>query len=175
MRGPGLFLFRATGYEQGGFTKGCFMAKELTGKHVLMITVGAFSVIIAVNIFMAYSAIGTFPGLEVENSYVASQSFDKDRAAQEALGWSAEPVYENGTLSLVMRDAAGLPAPVSDLTALVGRTTYAGEDISPEFLYKGGVFVAPVDLAPGAWLIHLEAKAADGTVFRKRMDLFIEG
>lgn len=151
------------------------MAKELTGKHVLGIAVAAFGLIIVVNIFMAYKAIGTFPGLETDNSYVASQTFDADRAAQEALGWVVEPVYENGYLSLVIRDAQGLPARVAELSAVVGRTTFAGEDVTPEFTYKGGLFIAPITLEPGAWLIHLEAKAADGTPFRKRMDIFVKG
>ena len=62
---------------------------ELKGKHVLGIAVGAFGVIIAVNLVMAYQAISTFPGLEVANGYVASQTFDADRKAQEALGWTA--------------------------------------------------------------------------------------
>ena len=57
---------------------------ELKGRHVLGIAVGAFGVIIAVNLVMAYQAISTFPGLEVANGYVASQTFDADRKAQDA-------------------------------------------------------------------------------------------
>ena len=48
---------------------------ELTGKHVLAITVSAFAVIIGVNVLLAVKAVSTFPGLEVDNSYVASQGF----------------------------------------------------------------------------------------------------
>ena len=66
---------------------------EITGKHVLAITVSAFAVIIGVNVVMAWKAISTFPGLEVKNSYVASQTFDADRAAQQALGWTLVPEY----------------------------------------------------------------------------------
>ena len=55
------------------------MTRELTGRHVLVITLCAFGTIIAVNVFMAVMAVGTFPGLEVKNSYVASQTFDRDR------------------------------------------------------------------------------------------------
>ena len=62
------------------------MARELTGRHVLAITLAAFGVIIAVNMVMAVKAVSTFPGLETPNSYVASQRFDRDRAAQAALG-----------------------------------------------------------------------------------------
>lgn len=151
------------------------MAKEITGKKVLAFAVGAFGIIIGVNLVMAWQAVSTFPGLEVPNSYVASQSFDKERAAQEALGWTVEPSYENGVLSLVVRDKAGLPAPVAELKALVGRTTHVRADAEPKFTQAGGLFTAPVTLEPGAWLIHLDAKAADGTEFRQRIDLFIEG
>ncbi|MCE5973666.1 FixH family protein [Sinirhodobacter sp. WL0062] len=151
------------------------MAKEITGKKVLAIAVAAFGVIIAVNVVMAWKAVATFPGLEVSNSYVASQSFDKERAAQEELGWTVEPTYENGTLSLVIRDRAGLPARVSELKALVGRTTHVRADIAPEFSYAGGIFIAPLALEPGAWLLHLDAVASDGTPFRQRIDLFVRG
>ena len=65
------------------------MTKQLTGRHVLMIFCGAFGIIIGVNLLLAWSAVSTFPGLEVKNSYVASQQFDERKAAQEALGWTA--------------------------------------------------------------------------------------
>ena len=55
--------------------------KQLTGRKVLLIMCSAFAVIIGVNLTLAFQAVATFPGLEVKNSYVASQSFDDDRAA----------------------------------------------------------------------------------------------
>ena len=60
----------------------------LKGRHVAMIFGGAFTVIIGVNVALAVNAVRTFPGLETKNSYVASQTFDDRRAAQEALGWT---------------------------------------------------------------------------------------
>ena len=77
------------------------MQKQLTGRHVALIFGGAFSVIIAVNLALAYNAVHTFPGLEVKNSYVASQSFDKDRDAQLALGWSVYAEARDGELLLL--------------------------------------------------------------------------
>lgn len=151
------------------------MAKEITGKHVLAGFVGAFAVIIGVNIVLAWQAVSTFPGTEVANSYVASQTFDAERAAQDALGWTVTPEYADGRLTLILRDAQGLPARVGELSAVVGRTTHKREDQTPEFDYRAGMFSAPMTLAPGAWLIHLEAKAADGTPFRQRLDLFVKG
>lgn len=59
--------------------------KPLTGRNVLAIMVSAFTVNIGVNLTPAYQVVATFPGLETKNSSVASQSFNADRAAQEAL------------------------------------------------------------------------------------------
>ncbi|AGT08222.1 FixH family protein [Paracoccus aminophilus] len=146
------------------------MRRELTGRHVLGITVGAFGIIIAVNLYMASQAVGTFPGLEVSNSYVASQSFDRERAAQEALNWTVRPSYDGKVMELKITDAQNLPVKVEDLRVTIGRPTHVREDQSPVFTFQNGVYTAPVALAPGAWNIHLSAKAADGTVFRQRLD-----
>ncbi len=148
---------------------------ELTGQHVLAITVGAFSVVIGVNMALAYFAVATFPGLEVRNSYVASQTFDAERTAQRALGWTLESAYAAGTLRLTFRDAAGLPAPVHDLSVLVGRTTEARDDARPVFVEHGGVFAAPISLQTGKWMMQVQAFAPDGTAFRQRIDLMVRG
>lgn len=146
---------------------------ELTGRHVLGITVGAFAIIIGVNVVMAVQAVRTFPGLEVANGYVASQTFDADRKAQEALGWTAVPEYRDGKLTLALTDAEGLPALVTSLDVLVGRATEAKDDVRPEMVRLAGVWEADLALARGKWMLKLEAVAADGTVFRQRLDLFV--
>ncbi|MDN5785759.1 FixH family protein, partial [Pseudorhodobacter sp.] len=137
---------------------------RITGRKVAAFTVGAFGIIIAVNLVMAYKAVSTFPGLEVPNSYVASQEFDRAKAAQIALGWDLVPEYDAiaKELRLVFTDIAGLPADVASLGVLVGRTTEAREDMRPEFLRRGGAFVAPIDLHRGKWMLQVEARAKDG-------------
>lgn len=151
--------------------------RELTGRHVLAITVAAFSVIIGVNVLMAYKAVSTFPGLEVANSYVASQDFDADRSAQKALGWMLAPAYDaaNGELRLAFTDAQGLPVLLQSLDVLVGRTTEAEDDSRPSFARDAGIYVAKAQLAPGKWMMQVDALAADGTKFRQRIDLFVKG
>ena len=70
--------------------------RKLTGWHVLAIFTAAFGVIIGVNLTLAFNAVATFPGLETGNSYVASQSFDARRDAQQALGWTVTATADDG-------------------------------------------------------------------------------
>ncbi|MTD99429.1 nitrogen fixation protein FixH [Paracoccus sp. YIM 132242] len=146
------------------------MARELTGRHVLIITLAAFGVIIAVNVVMAFLAVGSFPGLEVQNSYVASQEFDRDRQAQQGLGWTAKASYDGSDLTIEILDKQGRHPILRDLTATVGRPTHKRADVTPDFTVAGGVYRAPLDLEPGAWNIHVQAVAEDGTRFRQRLD-----
>lgn len=147
---------------------------EVTGRQVLAVTVGAFGIIIAVNLVMAYKAISTFPGLEVANGYVASQDFDARKQAQQALGWQLTPVYRPGHLVLDFTDSDGLPAAVTDLDVLVGRATEAKDDFKPVFNRISGEFVADVTLPRGKWIVVVNAKAANGTLFNQRLDLLVQ-
>jgi len=150
---------------------------EFTGRKFFVLTASIFGVIIAVNAGMAYKALSTFPGMEVANSYVASQTFDGDKAAQIALGWTLATDYDFAaqTLRLNFTDAAGQPAPVDRLEVLVGRPTEAADDQHPDFLREGGAFIAPVALTPGKWMLHVDAFTADGIRFRQRIDLMVKG
>ena len=151
------------------------MTQPMTGRKFFMITASAFAVIIAVNVYMAVQAVETFPGLEVPNSYVASQNFDRERKAQEALGWTLTHSYTDGQLRLSFRDSAGQPVVLGDIAATVGRTTEAAEDKNPVFTISDGDYVAPLDLGPGRWMVLLEAHAQDGTRFHKRLDFSVKG
>jgi nitrogen fixation protein FixH len=147
------------------------MNRELTGRHVFFITAGAFAVIIGVNAIMAVSAVRTFPGLEVKNSYVASQSFDADRAAQEALGWTVAAEVDDDLMRLEITDRQGQPVEPSALSVLIGRTTSTADDQRPALAFDGSAFVAPIALGSGLWTVRVEAEAEDGTEFRQRLSL----
>lgn len=148
---------------------------ELTGKHVLAITVSAFTVIISVNLVLAYKAVSTFPGLEVDNSYVASQGFNARKAAQEALGWHLAPSYTGGRVDLAFTDHNGLPVQVKDLDVLIGRTTSTMDDARPVFVAMGDVYSTELPLARGKWMVKVIARSLDGTLFEQRSELFVQG
>ncbi|WP_196780522.1 FixH family protein [Roseovarius gahaiensis] len=145
--------------------------RKITGKHVLFIFVGAFGIIISVNLLLAYSAVKTFPGLEVRNSYIASQTFDDRKAAQEALGWTIDARHQDGRLTLSITDEAGQPVAVKMLDATVGRATHVADDVTPDFQFDGSAYVADVPLGDGNWNIRMTALAFDGTEFQQRVVL----
>lgn len=149
--------------------------RELTGWHVLAIFGGAFAIIIGVNLTLAFKAVSTFPGLEVKNSYVASQTFDAERAAQEALGWRVIASVEGTQVRLRIEDETGAVQPTIT-RAEIGRPTEAVDDRQLAFAPDGDGFVAPaMGLRPGYWYLRLHAEAADGTAFRQRVRLRVPG
>ena len=150
--------------------------KPLTGRKVFAIFAGAFAVIIGVNVFMAWSAIGTFPGLEVKNSYVASQTFDADRAAQETLGWDVTAALEgNDTVTLTIIGPNGRPARVEAIEGMIGRSTERQDDQTLTFTRNDrGVHVAEImPLDVGKWELRFVATAANGAKFRQRIKMII--
>jgi nitrogen fixation protein FixH len=150
---------------------------RITGPMVFAFTASAFALIIGVNMLMAYRAISTFPGLEVDNSYVASQSFDAERAAQVALGWRLVQGYDPalGQLSLRFIDSAGAPVQLADVQVLVGRSTEARQDFTPTFAYSQGAYLADAKLGQGKWVMHVTGHARGGTLFRQRLALWVKG
>ncbi|QBY01595.1 nitrogen fixation protein FixH [Rhodophyticola sp. CCM32] len=140
--------------------------KELTGRHVLAIFLGAFGLIIGVNLFMAWNAVSTFPGLEVSSSYADSQDYDLRRSAQEALGWHASVSVEGDLLTLSMVDEDGAPVAPAELHALLTRPTNQTEDQTLVLSRRNGVFTAPVSVSTGRWRLRLTGTARDGTDYR---------
>ncbi len=142
--------------------------KQLTGWHVFVMFAFGFGTIIAVNLTLAFNAVRGFPGLEVKNSYVASQAFDQARAAQEALGWDVSAVLEGDRLFLRI-DKDGQAVAPQIVSATFGRPTSVAVDQSPDFSFEQGAFSAPVEARPGNWNLRLVALAADGTRFQQRV------
>lgn len=141
--------------------------RKLTGRHALAILVSFFGLIIGVNLFMAYSAVSTFPGMEVDSSYADSQTFDDRRVAQEALGWNASvEIPGDGTLILHLVDAAGRPVAPAELAALLTRPTNREEDQLLDLTRINGAFVAPAAIGDGQWRLRLTGTARDGTDYR---------
>ena len=81
------------------------MTRRFTGYHMLAWTVGFFLVVISVNAVMATIATRSFTGTVVENSYVASQHFNRwldEAKAQERLGWNATIDHRGAQVTVLL-------------------------------------------------------------------------
>jgi nitrogen fixation protein FixH len=149
----------------------------LTGWHMLAIVLAFFSVIIGVNIVMAFAATSTFPGLVVGNSYVSSQHYNEllDAArAQDAAGWRHQLAIDKGILRFRLATASGTAATDLSVIAHVGRpsTTRADHDLT--LVQSGGVYLAGEALPPGYWEIDIEARRGNELVFLRTQEVFVK-
>lgn len=141
---------------------------KFSGRHFLMIMIGAFGVIILANLTLAYFALRSFPGVDVVNTYLAGQQFETKRRAQEALGWQSRIAYEDGTLKLYISGQNGRPVAPKQLVIRVGSATTAQEDQVITPVAKGEEFIVPVELTNGIKVVFVDAVAGDGTIFSQR-------
>lgn len=132
------------------------MTKRFTGWHMMAILVGGFGIVVAVNILMATLAIGSFGGVVVENSYVASQNFNRwlEQAEREnALGWNARVLRSGDGRLEVLTDGApeGAQATV-ELRHPLGRSETLAFSLVPA---GNGRFLSQNPLPEGRWLVRL--------------------
>ena len=147
--------------------------RQLRGRHVLMILLGAFGVIILANLALTVAAVRSFPGMDIKNSYVASQQFEAKRMSQERLGWQSHAEYGDGTLSVAVNTVNDRPAQLEDLSIRIGRPTHQRSDQWPDFRFDGSHYTAAIMLEPGYWNIDLRASALDGTAFTQQLTLWV--
>jgi nitrogen fixation protein FixH len=85
------------------------MTGKFTGQHMTAILVAFFGVVVVVNFTMAGYASSTFGGIVVENSYVASQHFNRwldEARAEDRLGWDAVTAWRpDGRLAITVTGA----------------------------------------------------------------------
>jgi nitrogen fixation protein FixH len=136
------------------------MTRSFTGRHMAAILVAFFGAIVAVNFSMAAYASSTFGGIVVENSYVASQQFNRwlDQAeAERALGWGAVTAWRpDGRLAVTL---TGVPAN-AEVTATARHPLGRAPD--REFTFDGAGnlrFVSREVLPEERWLLRLEVTA----------------
>lgn len=148
--------------------------KQINGWHVFALFAFGFGTIIAVNMTLAFNAMRSFPGLEVKNSYVASQGFEAQRSAQEALGWDVKATLRGNQLSLSFDENGKAIAPIIN-SVVFGRATSVAADQTPDFKFEAGRFTAQVVAGPGNWNLRIVAVAEDGTRFQQRIVVEVLG
>jgi nitrogen fixation protein FixH len=147
--------------------------RPLTGRKVLLMMVAGFAVIVGANLTMLFAATGSFPGLVVANSYVASQGWDRKVAAQRALGWHAGAVYEGGRLAVSMTGPDGRPVAGLRIAAVIGRPASQAADVRLDLTEGPGGYSAPLDLAPGLWRVEITGTSAEGESYTAGAEFYV--
>ncbi|GAB5377328.1 MAG: hypothetical protein AcusKO_37900 [Acuticoccus sp.] len=133
-------------------------AWTFTGRHMLIVMVSFFGVVVAVNVAMAVMATRTFNGLVARNGYVASIDFvqdqkNRDRAA--TLGWQvAVGAGEGGDVRVGLTDTAGHPL-TATVTGTVAPVLGATDPRPLAFAFEGDHYSAPAALTGGDWVVRL--------------------
>ena len=147
------------------------MSRRFTGFHMLAILVAFFGTVMAVNFTMASLASSTFGGIQVQNSYVASQNFNgwlEQAERQEKLGWEVASGWQGDGRLLV---TASGPSPAAQLTAAARHPLGQKADMDMAFERQpDGSFVSLQELPPGRWIVRLQL--TDGADEWRREDRF---
>ncbi|PTE11344.1 FixH family protein [Mesorhizobium helmanticense] len=143
---------------------------EFTGRHMLLTILGFFGVIIAVNLTMATLASTSWTGLVVENTYVASQQFNRkaeEGRAQAALGWTGKLTIARGEVRYSLTDAGGKPVPLHGVKVLFRHPAYESQDKSVTLaLAAGQEFAAQHMPKDGVWIVEVYADAGPAKPYR---------
>lgn len=136
------------------------MTKGFSGRHMAMILAGFFGVVVLVNIGMARLAHSTFGGVVVENSYVASQHFNRwlEQAEKDrALGWSADVAWlDDGRVSVRLNGIASGASVDAVARHPLGRLA----DHPLDFVPMGdGRFLSASALPAGRWQVRLQVQS----------------
>jgi len=140
------------------------MNRQFTGWHMFGAMVAMFGLVIGVNLLMAYCALSTFGGTVVDNSYVASQNYNRwlsDARTQEALGWRATATLEdNGRVAIKLGGARGPIA--ASLTAVASHPLGRAPDQSLTFHRRDdGDYLSTRPLPSGRWQLRIQARSDD--------------
>lgn len=151
--------------------------RPFTGRKFLWTILGFFGVVIAANAAMAWFALRDFRGVVVDSGYVASQSFNADRAAleeQAARGWALDLTAPGGAPLLSARLADGAPIDRLRIEATALRVADGRADRPLTMIETApGLYAAQETLAPGKWRIALAAEGA-GPRYATVLDLYVE-
>jgi nitrogen fixation protein FixH len=153
---------------------------ELKGWHVLLVVVGFFGAVIAIDVGMAVQAYRTFPGEVSATPYEDGLKFNAtlaERATERSLGWKASiratvvgaggNVNSGRTQLLVtIADRAGQSVRGLDLSGRLERpATESGRRQLKFVEIKPGIYQAFAPDSPGGWDLTLSGADRAGRPF----------
>lgn len=158
---------------------------QMKGWHALLWFLGFFGFMFVVNGIFLWAAISSFPGEDVEKSYLTGLDYNQElarRDRQANAGWTAEIGLSDAAQGhllmarLLTKDGAALP--VFETEAVLRHPTDRALDrTAPLTPAGGGEYVADVGrLSSGAWSIQIAADVdpeMEGFEFRAAREVIV--
>ena len=158
--------------------------KPFTGRHFLIGIVLFFVAIFAANGVLLYFALTSWSGLEVESSYEAGLTFNKDIATarqQTELGWTVEAeavraADGSASIKLSAKDKNGTFLRGLTANGRLSRPIKRSEDRAFNLTETAdGLYTASIaDVPAGQWDLIIEAKDGPDRIYRSRNRLFFK-
>jgi len=142
------------------------MAKEITGRTVLIGMIAFFGLIIAVNMVFVYFALDSWPGLSTEKAYEKGLAYNDKLAAAEAQaakGWTSRiTVAGDGQVSVRLTDAGGTGIAGLTVGLHLKRPTREGIDRQLSLIQtEPGLYKGQAENLPGGrWIAEVTATGA---------------
>ena len=147
---------------------------KFTGWHMTAILVVFFGIVMAVNFYMARMAIGSFGGTVVDNSYVASQNYNRWLAAadkQDKLGWKVKTTMTDDRFIVI--DVQQNGQQLQGVTAIGDALHPLGHAVDRPIAFKAmpdGTLRSTAALPIGRWNMQISLrKSADIYRFVERL------
>ncbi len=154
-----------------------FTVKEFTGRHMLIVMLLFFGVIVSVNMTLAWFAAGTWSGLVAKNGYVESINYEKTQAAferQNRLGWKSRIKLQSGYVVFLVKDAQGKGISDLAIVAKIGRPTTEKLDRAMSFRsVNPGEYLARAPQKSGQWIVEINATGTGGQLYRKKYRILV--
>lgn len=151
---------------------------EFTGRHMLLIMLAFFGVVVSVNVTMAVLANTSWTGLIVPNSYVASQHFDTDTAEREAMlakGYALSLATTKTGLTVELKDKAGIPMPLREGKLLLTHIGAGARQLEFALRCNASRCEAATPAVSGLWKGDVLLSLADGSTWRQAVEIAIGG
>lgn len=150
-----------------------------TGRHMVLVLVAFFGVVITVNLFMAWQATRSWSGLVVPNTYVASQQFNSKVAVQRAMaatGITGKLAVEGDVVSFTISQPDQRPVDVDKVVVNFLRPVGTEQDFSVELTRTApGVYSVKHEVRPGQWIAEVKATNGDTPVVHEANRFFVIG
>lgn len=142
-----------------------------TGRHMALVIVSFFAVVIAVNLYMATMARLSWTGLIAKNGYVASQALDERRERERearSWGWRLAATVDEGVVTVEALDGRNAPIEAAGVAAVAERPVMDRDDRPVAFEKAGlGRYIATEALPVGRWYLDVTVTSGPRELTRR--------